>query len=89
MVVRQSASTAVAASAIVSATAQCLPGERATGGGYDVSGVGEFATFALDSQPTETATVPSGWTVKVNNTSTFAGNAQPSSIVVKVICAAP
>ena len=51
VVVRQSLSTPVAAAAIVSATAQCLPGERATGGGHDVSGTGEFATFALDSQP--------------------------------------
>jgi hypothetical protein len=79
----------VAASAIVSATAQCLPGERATGGGYDVSGTGEFATFALDSQPTDTAAVPNGWTVKVNNTSAFAGNPQPSAVVAKAICAAP
>ena len=89
VVVRQSPSTAVAASAIVSATAQCLPGERATGGGYEVSGLGEFATFALDSHPTDLAGVPNGWTVKVNNTSTFAGNAQPSAVVAKVICAAP
>jgi hypothetical protein len=82
-------SSSVAAAAIVSATAQCLPGERATGGGYEVSGNGEFATFALDSQPTETAGVPTGWTVKVNNTSAFAGNPQPSAVVAKVICAAP
>jgi len=34
VVVRQSAAAPVAAAAIVSATAQCLPGERATGGGY-------------------------------------------------------
>jgi hypothetical protein len=88
VVVRQSASTPVAASAIVTATAQCLTGERATGGGYEVSGLGEFATFALDSHPTDTAAVPNGWTVKVNNTSTFAGNAQASAVVAKVICAA-
>ena len=87
--VRQSPSTPVAASAIVSATAQCLPGERATGGGYDVSGLGEFATFALDSHPTDTAALPNGWTVKVNNTSAFAGNPQSSAVVAKVICAAP
>ena len=79
----------MAASAIVSATAQCLPGERATGGGYDAGGTGEFATLAVDSQPTEAAGVPNGWTVKVNNASTLAGNPQPSTIVAKVICAAP
>ena len=87
--VRQSASTPVAVSAIVSATAQCLAGERATGGGYDAGGNGEFATLAVDSQPTESAGVPNGWTVKVNNASTLAGNAQPSTIVAKVVCAAP
>jgi hypothetical protein len=79
----------VAAAAIVSATAQCLPGERATGGGYDASGAGEFGTIAVDSQPTGTAAAPNGWTVKVNNATTLAGNPQPSAIVAKVICAAP
>jgi len=33
--------------------------------------------------------VPNGWTVKVNNASTLAGNPQPSTIVAKVVCAAP
>jgi len=89
LVVRQSAATPVAASTIASATAQCLTGERATGGGYDAGGNGEFATLAVDSQPTESAGVPNGWTVKVNNASTLAGNAQPSTIVAKVVCAAP
>ena len=89
VVVRESAPSAVAASGIVSVTAACLPGERATGGGYDAGGTGEFATLALDSQPTEAAGVPNGWTVKVNNASTLAGNPQPSTIVAKVICAAP
>jgi hypothetical protein len=89
VVVRESPSAPVAPAAIVSATAQCLAGERATGGGYDVSGTGEFATFALDSQPTDAAGVPNGWTVKVNNVTTLAGNPQPSAVVAKVICAAP
>ncbi len=88
IVVRESASTAVAASAIVSVTASCLTGERATGGGWDASGTGEFGTVALDSQPTMSAGVPVGWTVKVNNVTTLAGNAQPSSVVAKVVCAA-
>jgi hypothetical protein len=79
----------VAASAIVSATAQCLPGERATGGGYDASGPGEFGTLAVDSQPTDSAAVPNGWTVKVNNATALAGNPQASAVVAKVICAAP
>lgn len=89
MVVRESASTPVAASAIVSVTVPCLAGERATGGGYDASGNGEFGTVALDSQPTASAGVPNGWTVKVNNVTTLAGNPQPSAVVAKVICAAP
>jgi hypothetical protein len=89
VVVRESASTPVAASAIVSVTALCLAGERATGGGYDASGNGEFGTVALDSQPTASAGVPNGWTVKVNNVTTLAGNPQPSAVVAKVICAAP
>ncbi len=89
VVVRESAPSPVAASGIVSVTAFCLPGERATGGGYDAGGNGEFGTVALDSQPTATATVPNGWTVKVNNVTTLAGNPQPSTIVAKVICAAP
>jgi hypothetical protein len=89
VVVRESASAAVAASAIVSVTASCLTGERATGGGWDASGNGEFGTVALDSQPTASAGVPNGWTVKVNNVTTLAGNPQASSVVAKVICAAP
>jgi hypothetical protein len=89
MVVRESASTPVAASAIVTVSASCLAGERATGGGYDASGNGEFGTVALDSQPTASAGVPNGWTVKVNNVTTLAGNPQPSAVVAKVICAAP
>jgi hypothetical protein len=89
VVVRESASTPVAASAIVSVTVPCLAGERATGGGYDASGNGEFGTIALDSQPTASAAVPNGWTVKVNNVTTLAGNPQPSAVVAKVICVAP
>ena len=89
VVVRESASTPVAVSAIVSVTVLCLASERATGGGYDGSGLGEFGTFAVDSQPTSTAAVPNGWTVKVNNVTTLASNSQPSTIVAKVICAAP
>jgi hypothetical protein len=88
VVVRESASAPVAASAIVSVTASCQAGERATGGGWDASGNGEFGTVALDSQPTASAGVPNGWTVKVNNVTTLAGNAQPSSVVAKVVCAA-
>ena len=87
--VRESAPVAVAASAIVSASVQCLAGERATGAGYDASGLGEFATFALDSQPTGPAATPNGWTVKVNNVSAIANNPQASTIVAKVLCAMP
>jgi hypothetical protein len=89
VVVRESASTPVAASAIVSVTVQCLAGERATGGGYDASGAGEFGTLVVDSQPTGAAAAPNGWTVKVNNATALAGNPQPSAVVAKVICAAP
>jgi hypothetical protein len=89
VVVRESPSTPVAASAIVSVTVQCLAGERAIGGGYDASGNGEFGTVAVDSQPTGTAAAPNGWTVKVNNATALSGNAQPSAIVAKVVCAAP
>jgi hypothetical protein len=88
-VVRESAPAAVAASAIVSVSVQCLAGERATGGGYDAGGAGEFGTVALDSQPTGPAAAPNGWTVKVNNVTALGGNAQPSTIVAKVMCAAP
>jgi hypothetical protein len=88
-VIRESAPVAVAASAIVSASVQCLAGERATGGGYDANGLGEFATFALESQPTGPAATPNGWTVKVNNVSAIANNPQPSTIVAKVMCATP
>ena len=89
VVTRESAPVAVAASAIVSASVQCLAGERATGGGYDASGLGEFATFAIDSQPTGPAAIPNGWTVKVNNVSAIANNPQASTIVAKVMCATP
>lgn len=89
VVVRESASTPVAASAIVSVTVQCLAGELATGGGYDASGTGEFGTLVVDSQPTGAAAAPNGWTVKVNNATALAGNPQPSAVVAKVICAAP
>jgi hypothetical protein len=88
-VMRESAPVAVAPSAMVSANVQCLAGERATGGGYDASGVGEFATFALDSQPTGSAAAPNGWTVKVNNVSAIANNPQASTIVAKVMCVTP
>jgi len=89
VIVRESAPTPVAASGIVSVSVPCLAGERATGGGYDASGNGEFGTVALDSHPTASAAVPNGWAVKVNNVTTLAGNPQPSMIVAKVICAAP
>jgi len=88
-VVRESPSTPVAPSAIVSASVQCLAGERATGGGYDASGLGEFGTIALDSQPTGPAAAPNGWTVKVNNVTALANNPQSSAFVAKVMCAAP
>ena len=88
-VTRESAPVAVAPSAIVSASVQCLAGERAIGGGYDAGGAGEFATFALDSQPTGPAATPNGWTVKVNNVSAIANNPQASTIVAKVMCATP
>ena len=89
VIVRESAPTPVAASGIVSVSVPCLAGERATGGGYDASGNGEFGTVALDSHPTASAAVPNGWAVKVNNVTTLAGNPQPSMIVAKVICATP
>jgi hypothetical protein len=90
-VVRESPSAPVPATGttIVPVTAQCLPGERATGGGYDVSGAGEFGTIAVDSQPTGPAAAPNGWTVKVNNVTALANNPQASTVVAKVICAAP
>ena len=86
VVVRESASTPVAVSAIVSVTVLCLASERATGGGYDAGGLGEFGTIALDSHPTGAASAPNGWTVKVNNVTLLAGNGQPSTIVAKVMC---
>ena len=73
-------------SAIVSVTVLCLVGERATGGGYDASGLGEFGTVALNSHPTGAAAAPNGWTVKVNNVTLLAGNGQPSAVVAKVMC---
>jgi hypothetical protein len=88
-VIRESAPTDVPAGANGSATAACLPGERASGGGDDVSGAGEGGTVVIDSQPTTTATSPDGWTVKVVNATTLAGPGAPSSVVAKVICAAP
>jgi hypothetical protein len=88
-VIRESAPTAVAAGATGSATAQCLSGERASGGGDDVSGAGETGTVVIDSQPTTTAAIPSGWTVKVVNATLLTGPGAPSSVVAKVICAGP
>lgn len=88
-VIRESASTDVAAGATGSATAECLPGERASGGGDDVSGPGESGTVVVDSQPTTTtAAIPTGWTVKVVNATGLTTPA-PSSVVAKVICAGP
>ena len=87
VVVRESAPAAVLPSAIVPVSVQCLAGERATGGGYDAGGLGEFGTFALDSQPTGPAAAPNGWTVKVNNVTALANNPQSSTVVAKVMCA--
>ena len=87
VVVRESAPAAVLPSAIVPVSVQCLAGERATGGGYDAGGLGEFGTFALDSQPTGPAAAPTGWTVKVNNVTALANNPQSSTVVAKVMCA--
>ena len=40
---------------------QCLAGERATGGGDDVGGLGETGTVVVDSQPTAVGGIPDGW----------------------------
>ncbi|MFL6661065.1 MAG: hypothetical protein ACJ8G7_02735, partial [Rhizobacter sp.] len=78
LAIRQSAPTAVpvgvgGATAVGSATVQCLAGERAVGGGDDVGGTGENGTLVVDSQPTDVGGIPNGWTVKVLNASNVGG----------------
>jgi hypothetical protein len=71
-----------------SATAQCNPGERATGGGWSQA-MGDAANTLIlrNGEPTPNTVpgTPTGWTVQLfNNDAT-----DPQTYTVWVICAAP
>jgi hypothetical protein len=84
VVIRHGADTNIQASTIVTATAECNAGERATGGG----GTSGNATgvHLKHSAPTPSAQgeTPSGWSATYENTS-----GSPAVIRAWVVCAAP
>jgi hypothetical protein len=69
-----------------SALANCLPGERATGGGWSFL-QGEFASLVViyNTALVGTDGAPTGWTVTYRNGST----SLPLKVSADVICAAP
>jgi hypothetical protein len=62
--------------------ADCLPGERATGGGGFVS---EEGGFLFDSSPTATSGTPTDWEAEAE----LAADGTPADVQAYVICAAP
>jgi hypothetical protein len=85
VVVRQGLLISVPAGGVGLATAQCNPGERATGGGNSISG--SASTWKVgESFPTPgtAGATPTGWRVDAQNTS---GGAQ--NLVAIVICSSP
>ena len=82
--VRATASTPIPAGASVFIDADCLPGERATGGGAtNVNAAGVYLKQSYP-QPFGNGATPVGWSVTYQNTSGVA-----ASGIAYAICAAP
>jgi hypothetical protein len=62
-------------------TATCNPGERATGGGFNITGGGLPNIYESRPSPDTAGAVPTGWYVS------FASNT--SAVTIYVVCASP
>ena len=85
VVVRQGTpSLAVANGASAIVTAQCNAGERATGGGNSVSGLGGWQVIESFPTPGTAGSTPTGWRVDATN-----NTGSPNNLVAIVVCASP
>jgi hypothetical protein len=93
-VVARTNSVSVATGAIGSPVVQCLPGERATGGGGGIvpdapgtrSLIQSGPVDASGSFPIASGSVPTGWRIEASNNT---GVPTPMSAFVYAVCAAP
>ena len=84
VVVRQGTLISVAAGASGIVTASCNPGERATGGGNSISGLGGWQVIESFPTPGTAGSTPTGWRVDASNNTGSANN-----LVAIVVCASP
>ena len=84
VVVRQGTLSSVANGASGIVTAQCNAGERATGGGNSVSGLGGWQVIESFPTPGTAGSTPTGWRVDATNNTGSATN-----LVAIVVCASP
>jgi hypothetical protein len=74
---------------VVTATAHCHTGERATGGGYGKPN-DETAPDVTESTPAPSTGTPTAWTVTASSSAGSGVASHPDTVVpVRVVCAAP
>ena len=84
VVVRQGTASSVANGVSGIVTAQCNAGERATGGGNSVSGLGGWQVIESFPTPGTAGSTPTGWRVDATN-----NTGSPNNLVAIVVCASP
>ena len=84
VVVRQGTLISVANGVSGIVTAQCNAGERATGGGNSVSGLGGWQVIESFPTPGTAGSTPTGWRVDALN-----GTGAANNLVAIVVCASP
>ena len=84
VVVRQGTASSVANGVSGIVTAQCNAGERATGGGNSVSGLGGWQVIESFPTPGTAGSTPTGWRVGATNNTGISNN-----LVAIVVCASP
>ena len=84
VVVRRGTLISVANGASGIVTASCNPGERATGGGNSISGLGGWQVIESFPTPGTAGSTPTGWRVDATNNTGSANN-----LVAIVVCASP
>ena len=84
VVVRQGTVSSVLNGASGIVTAQCNAGERATGGGNSVSGLGGWQVIESFPTPGTAGSTPTGWRVDATN-----NTGSPNNLVAIVVCASP